>query len=86
VRDSGATNFNGFFSCHSTGTHYTGLASATPMEHQRIYDIKKSLEDITMDELEEMSKNLNKLVHVLVARQIAVEDTILERLEGVFAQ
>jgi len=39
-----------------------------------------------MDELETMSKDLNKLVHVLVSRQIAVEETILERLEGVFAQ
>jgi len=56
------------------------------MEHQRFYDIKKSLEDMSMDELEQMSKDLNKLVHVLVSRQIAVEDTILERLEGVFAQ
>ena len=75
-----------FSTCHSTKTNYTVHASANPMEHQRVYDIKKSLEDMSMDELETMSKDLNKLVHVLVSRQIAVEETILERLEGVFAQ
>ena len=56
------------------------------MEHQRVYDIKKSLEDMSMEELEIMGKDLDKLVHVLISRQIAVEETILERLEGVFAQ
>ena len=75
-----------FSTCHSTETNYTVHASANPMEHQRVYDIKKSLEDMSMEELEIMGKDLDKLVHVLISRQIAVEETILERLEGVLAK
>lgn len=32
-----------------------------------------------------MSDNLNDLISVLITRQVAVEDTILDRLESAFA-
>jgi len=39
-----------------------------------------------MDELQEMSDHLTDLIQVLITRQIAIEDTIMERLEEVFAK
>lgn len=71
--------------CHSIKTYYTGLASYRPMEPQRIRDIKDSLDGMSMEELQEMSDNLNDLIQVLITRQVAVEDTILDRLESAFA-
>lgn len=55
------------------------------MEPQRIKDIKASLNDMSMEELQEMSDNLNDLISVLVTRQVAIEDAILDRLEKSFA-
>lgn len=55
------------------------------MEPQRIRDIKDSLDGMSMEELQEMSDNLNDLIQVLITRQVAVEDTILDRLESAFA-
>jgi hypothetical protein len=55
------------------------------MEPQRISDIKKSLDGMSMEELQQMSNNLSDLIQVLVTRQVAVEDTILDRLEASFA-
>ncbi len=54
------------------------------MEPQRLRDIKKSLRDMTMEELQEMSDDLSKLISVLMTRQVAVEDTILDMLEAAF--
>lgn len=54
------------------------------MEPQRIKDIKASLNDMSMEELQEMSDNLNDLISVLVTRQVAIEDAILDRLEASF--
>lgn len=54
------------------------------MEPQRIKDIKASLYDMTMEELQDMSDDLSALISVLVTRQVAVEDAILDRLEAVF--
>ena len=39
---------------------------------------------MTMEELQEMSDDLNKLISVLMTRQVAVEDTILDMLEAAF--
>ncbi len=55
------------------------------MEPQRIRDIKQSLDAMSMEELQEMSNNLSDLIQVLVTRQVAVEDAILDRLEASFA-
>jgi hypothetical protein len=55
------------------------------MEPQRIRDIKQSLDTMSMEELQEMSTNLSDLIQVLVTRQVAVEDAILDRLETSFA-
>ena len=55
------------------------------MEPQRIRDIKDSLDGMSMEELQEMSDNLNDLIQVLITRQVAIEDTILDRLESAFA-
>ena len=55
------------------------------MEPQRIRDIKESLDGMSMEELQEMSDNLNDLIQVLITRQVAIEDTILDRLESAFA-
>lgn len=54
------------------------------MEPQRIRDIKKALDDMNMEELQEMSDNLSNLISVLITRQVAVEDAILDRLEAAF--
>jgi hypothetical protein len=56
------------------------------MQPQRISTIKKSLEDMTLEELQEMSDDLDSLIQVLITRQVAVEDTILDRLEMAFAK
>jgi len=56
------------------------------MEPQRIRDIKESLDGMSMEELQQMSNNLNDLIQVLVTRQVAVEDAILDRLEAEFAR
>jgi len=40
---------------------------------------------MSMEELQEMSTNLSDLIQVLVTRQVAVEDAILDRLEASFA-
>lgn len=56
------------------------------MEPQRINDIKASLEEFSMEELQEMSDNLTDLISVLVTRQVAIEDAILDRLEAAFAK
>jgi hypothetical protein len=55
------------------------------MEPQRISDIKKSLDGMSMEELQQMSNNLSDLIQVLVTRQVAVEGAILDRLEASFA-
>jgi hypothetical protein len=55
------------------------------MEPQRIRDIKDSLDGMSMEELQEMSDNLNDLIQVLITRQVAIEGTILDRLESAFA-
>jgi len=55
------------------------------MEPQRIRDIKDSLDGMSMEELQEMSDNLNDLIQVLITRQVAIEDAILDRLESAFA-
>ena len=44
------------------------------MEPQRIRDIKASLNDMSMEELQDMSDDLNDLISVLITRQVAVED------------
>lgn len=56
------------------------------MKPQRIGGIKKSLDSMSMEELQQMSDNLNDLIQVLVTRQVAVEDTILDRLETAFTR
>jgi hypothetical protein len=50
-----------------------------------VNEIKESLKEMPMHELEQMSTNLSRLLQVLMARQVAVEDTILERLEEAFS-
>ena len=56
------------------------------MEPQRISAIKASLHDMDMEELQDMSNDLNDLIQVLITRQVAIEDAILDRLEAVFAK
>lgn len=56
------------------------------MEPQRIPDIKASLNDMSMEELQDMSDDLNDLISVLITRQVAVEDAILDRLEAAFSK
>lgn len=56
------------------------------MEPQRISAIKASLYDMTMEELQEMSDDLSDLISVLITRQVAIEDAILDRLETAFAK
>jgi hypothetical protein len=54
------------------------------MNRQRIEAIKKSLDDMTMEELQGMSDNLADLISVLMTRQVAKEDAIMDRLEAAF--
>ena len=56
------------------------------MEPQRIAQIKASLKNMGTDELQTMSDNLSDLISVLMTRQVAVEDAILDRLEARFAK
>lgn len=56
------------------------------MEPQRLRDIKKSLNEMTLEELQEMSDDLSKLISVLMTRQVAIEDTILDMLEAAFSK
>ena len=56
------------------------------MEPQRFKTIKKSLEDMSIEELQEMSDDLEKLISVLMTRQVAIEDTILDKLEEAFVR
>ena len=74
------------YTCHSTETNYTVLESLNRMQPQRIRDIKESLDGMSMEELQQMSDNLNDLIQVLVTRQVAIEDTILDRLETAFTR
>lgn len=43
--------------------------------------VAESLQEIPMDQLEEMSRNLSKVIEVLTAREIAIQDEIIQRLE-----
>jgi hypothetical protein len=56
------------------------------MEPQRIKAIKASLYDMSMEELQDMSDDLSSLISVLITRQVAIEDAILDRLESAFAK
>jgi len=56
------------------------------MEPQRISAIKASLYDMSMEELQDMSDDLSALISVLITRQVAIEDAILDRLESAFAK
>jgi len=56
------------------------------MEPQRIRDIKAALNDMSMEELQDMSDDLSDLISVLITRQVAVEDAILDRLEAAFSK
>jgi hypothetical protein len=56
------------------------------MEPQRLRDIKKSLNEMTLEELQDMSDDLSRLISVLMTRQVAIEDTILDMLEAAFAK
>lgn len=56
------------------------------MEPQRLTKIKESLKDMSLEELQGMSENLTSLISVLMTRQVAVEDSILDRLDSVFSK
>ena len=56
------------------------------MEPQRLRDIKASLDSMTLEELQDMSDDLSNLISVLMTRQVAVEDEILDRLEAAFVR
>lgn len=82
----GLGHFNTIFTCHSTRTEYSAPGAHLFMEPQRIRDIKASLYDMSMEELQFMSDDLSDLISVLITRQVAVEDAILDRLESAFAK
>jgi hypothetical protein len=52
----------------------------------RLTKIKESLKDMSLEELQDMSQNLTNLISVLMTRQVAVEDSILDRLDSVFSK
>ena len=54
------------------------------MRPQKIDAIKASLDDMTLEELKEMSDDLTKLIEVFIQRQEAVESTIVDRLTETF--
>lgn len=56
------------------------------MESQRFGKIKESLADMPLEELQEMSDDLEKFITVLMTRQVAIQDAILDRLEAAFVQ
>ena len=62
------------------------LLTRNTMEPKRIKDIQASLENMSMEELQEMADNLHDLIHVLYTRQVAIEDAILNRLEAAFVK
>ena len=72
--------------CHSTRTQYSIDGACPFMEPQRISAIKASLYDMSMEELQDMSDDLSALISVLITRQVAIEDAILDRLEAAFAK
>lgn len=41
---------------------------------------------MTLEELQKMSDGLTDIIQVLVTRQVAIEDVILERLEEAFSK
>lgn len=64
---------------------YSAWAPDRPMQPQRIRDIKKSVNEMDIDELQTMSDDLSNLISVLITRQVAIEDEILDRLDATFA-
>lgn len=56
------------------------------MTRQRIDSIKRSLEDMTLKELQDMSDKLDDLISVLTIRQIAIGDTIMDRLDAAMVE
>jgi hypothetical protein len=56
------------------------------MEPQRFTTIKASLGTMSIEELQDMSDDLEKLISVLMTRQVAIEDTILDKLEEAFSR
>ena len=54
------------------------------MRSQKIDAVKASLDDMTLEELQEMSDDLTNLIEVFVQRQEAVESTIVDRLAVIF--
>ena len=56
------------------------------MEPQLLTKIKESLKDMSLEELQDMSQNITNLISVLMTRQVAVEDSILDRLDSVFSK
>jgi hypothetical protein len=56
------------------------------MDSQRISDIRASLQDMTMDEIQSMSDDLGRLISVLLTRQVAIEQEICERFEVMFTK
>lgn len=56
------------------------------MTRQRIDSIKRSLDDMTLKELQDMSDNLDDLISVLTIRQIAIGDTIMDRLDAAMVE
>jgi len=68
---------------YQTLIHWTGSHAHT-MRPQKIDAIKASLDDMTLEELKDMSDDLTKLIEVFIQRQEAVESTIVDRLAGIF--
>ena len=54
------------------------------MRPQKIDAIKASLDDMSLEELKDMSDDLTNLIEVFVQRQEAVESTIVDRLAEIF--
>jgi hypothetical protein len=55
-------------------------------QRQRVNEIKDSLQGMSLEELQQMSDNLQQLLTVLTIRQVAIEDEIFERLEVAFTK
>jgi len=54
------------------------------MRPQKLDAIKASLDDMTMEELQEMSDDLTNLIEVFMQRHDAVESAIVDRLAVIF--
>ena len=54
------------------------------MRPQKIDAIKASLDDMSLEELQEMSDDLTSLIEVFIQRQEAVESAIVDHLAGIF--